>query len=337
MDGAPNHPFWQDLEGKIDYANDRGLVVLLTGVGKSPAGFAEQQRTSAFARYLVGRLAGLMVVLSPSMDQRFDAQNDEAGTRLQELTTHLVTQHPGTHFETAKQYHDAAYADFCGLQTGHHGGNLDRVYTAAREWTLELWQRPPVKPVINIEAMYDAHGHDDAPKWREQDARKLGWITWLSGSRGYTYGAGDVPPKVPGGAGGVWRFNTEADAYDHWRKALRWPSAAQMTHLRDFFAGIEWWRLAPAPELVKNQADEAPRKMVVSQSPQGDLLAAYLPDNAEVVLDLSKMREGLVGSWFNPVNGRSLRLAEPVSPQPAVTLRRPPDWTDAVLLLSASK
>ena len=45
MDGAPNHPFWQDLEEKIAYANDRGLIVLLTGVGKSPAGFAEQQRS----------------------------------------------------------------------------------------------------------------------------------------------------------------------------------------------------------------------------------------------------------------------------------------------------
>jgi hypothetical protein len=271
------------------------------------------------------------------MDQRFDPQNDESGMRLRALTTHLVAQHPGTHFETAKQYHDAAYADFCGLQTGHHGGNLDRAYTAAREWTLELWRRPPVKPVINIEAMYDAHGHDDAPNWREQDARKLGWIAWLSGSRGYTYGAGDVPPKVPGGAGGVWRFNTDAGAYDHWRKALSWPSASQMTHLRDFFAGIEWWRLEPTPEIVKNQAEEAPRKMVVSRSPNGDLLVAYLPDNAEIILDLTAIRGDLVGRWVNPVDGRSVPHSTPVSPQSAVTLRRPPDWTDAVLILATAK
>ena len=72
--------------------------------------------------------------------------------------------------------------------------------------------------------------------------RKLGWIAWLSGSRGYTYGAGDVPPKVPGGAGGIWNLQNNPAAYDNWRKAIVWPSAAQMTHLRDFFAGIEWWR-----------------------------------------------------------------------------------------------
>jgi hypothetical protein len=57
-DSAPNAPFWRDLEDKIAYANDRGVMVLLTGVGKSPAGFAAQQRSRAFARYLAGRLAG---------------------------------------------------------------------------------------------------------------------------------------------------------------------------------------------------------------------------------------------------------------------------------------
>jgi hypothetical protein len=333
-DATPNAPFWRDLEEKIAYANDRGLIVLLTGLGKSPAGFAAQQRSLAFVRYLVGRLAGHMVILSPSMDQRIDEQNDEAGAWMRPLTTHLVTQHAGTHFDTAKHNHDATYTHFTGLQTGHHAGRLDRVYDAARSWTLELWRRTPTKPVINLEAMYDAHGHDNAPAWREQDVRKTGWITWLCGSRGYTYGAGDIPPKVPGGGGGVWRFNTDAAAYDHWRKALTWPSATQMTHLRDFFAGLEWWRLEPTPDLVKNQVDEAPRKMAVSRSAAGDLLIAYLPDNAEIVLDLSGVPAGLVGRWFNPVTGRSVAVEESVSPQPAARLRRPGGWNDAVLALT---
>ena len=333
-DGTPNPPFWRALEEKLAYANDRGLAVLLVGLGKSPSGFGEPQRPPAFARYVAGRFAGHMVVLSPSMDQRYEGQNDEAGTRLHALTTHLVTQHPGTHYETIKKYHDAAYADFCGLQSGHRNGKLDLTYQGAREWTLELWQRPPVKPVINIEAMYDAYGHDNAPNWREQDVRKLGWIAWLSGSRGYTYGAGDVPPKVPGGAGGIWNLQNNPAAYDNWRKAIVWPSAAQMTHLRDFFAGIEWWRLEPAPELVKNQASEQPRKMVASRSPAGDLLVAYLPDNAEIVLDLNAMSADLVGRWFNPITGSSVILAEPLPLQSAVTLHRPSGWNDAVLLLT---
>jgi len=327
---------WRQLEDKVAYANDRGLIVMLTGVGKSYVGYAGQQRPAAFARYLAGRLAGHVLIFSPSMDQRYDPQNDEAGARFQALTAHLVTQHPGTHFETIKRYHDAAYADFCGLQSGHQEGNLVRAYDAARAWTLELWRRAPITPVINIEAMYDAHGHDDAPNWREQDARKLGWITWLCGSRGYTYGAGDVPPKVPIGTGGIWRFSNQPTAYDHWRKALHWPSATQMTHLRNFFAGLKWWQLAPALELVHNPAASADslRQIVASRSESGDLLVAYLPDNEEVTLDLRSLSNGLTGRWFNPITGNSLALHDPLPLSERVTLRRPDGWSDAVLVLT---
>lgn len=335
-DGTPDPVVWRDLDEKVAFANDRGLIVFLTGIGKSYAGFTEQQRPPAFTRYVAGRFAAHAVIFSPSMDQRFDAQNDEAGARLPAITSHLITQHPATHFETSKMYHDASYSAFCGLQSGHHNGNLTDAYEAARKWTLELWQREPIKPVINIEAMYDAHGHNDAPNWREQDARKLGWISWLCGSRGYTYGAGDVPPKVPTGAGGIWRFSNQSTAFDHWRKALHWPSATQMTHLRNFFAGLKWWRLVPAPELVRGPSASADslRQMVASRSESGDLLVAYLPDNDEITLDLRSLSSGLKARWFNPITGNSLALHDPLPLSERVTLRRPDGWSDAVLVLT---
>lgn len=336
-DNSPNTRYWRDLETKLACANDRGLMVLLTGLGNSPAGFGVQQRPLAFHRYVAGRLAGHMLIFSPSFDQRIDLQNEEAARAYNQLTTHLVTQHPGTHFETAKRYHDADYEDFCGLQSGHHSGRLNQAYAAAADWTLELWRRLPIKPVINIEAMYDAHGHNHAPNWREQDVRKLGWIAWLSGSRGYTYGAGDVPPKVPGGLGGVWRFNTDADTYDYWRKALTWPSATQMTHLRDFFSGIDWTRLVPAPELVLNQAADPQKRIAASRSASGDLLVAYLPDNPEIVVDLSAAPAGMTGRWYNPITGKFVAMSDALSlPAPATTFHRPVDWNDAVLLLTMS-
>jgi hypothetical protein len=64
---------------------------------------------------------------------------------------------------------------------------------------------------------------------------------------------------------------------------------------------------------------------------------AYLSDNTEIVLDLSTAAAGLVGRWFDPVSGRSVNLATPVSPQSAVTMRRPAEWSDAVLLLTKLK
>lgn len=334
----PNPAYWSDIEKKISVANDNGLFVLLTGLGAAPAGFATQQAGQAFARYITGRLAGLMVILSPSMDQRIDAQNEDAARRLHEIATHLITQHPGTHLDTSRRYHAATSTDFAGLQSGHHSGDLVRVYTAAREWTLELWHRIPTKPVINIEAMYDARGNNDGPNWREQDVRRCGWIAWLSGSRGYTYGAGDVPPKVPGGSGGVWRFNTDPGTYDYWRMALTWPSATQMTHLRDFIAGIAWWKLVPAPELIRNQGKDPLRQMVASRTADGKLLVAYLPDNAAVTLDLSGFGSASwTGNWFNPLSGKSQPAEGRAAPEGGTTLQKPTEWNDAALVITARK
>jgi hypothetical protein len=277
-----------------------------------------------------------MVILSPSMDQRIDAQNEDAGRRLHAIATHLITQHPGTHLETSRWYHASPGTDFAGLQSGHHSGDLVRAYTVAREWALELWHRTPTKPVINIEAMYDARGSNDGPNWREQDVRRCGWITWLSGSRGYTYGAGDVPPKVPGGQGGVWRFNTDAGAYDYWRTALTWPSATQMTHLRDFMAGLEWWKLVPAPELIRNQGKDPLAQMVASRMADGKLLVAYLPDNAEITLDLSGLgTASWTGHWFDPLTGKSAPIADSAATAGGTTLRKPSGWQDAALVITA--
>ena len=54
-DGTPDEVVWRELEDKVAYANDRGLIVMLTGIGRSHAGHAEPQRAPAFARWLAGR------------------------------------------------------------------------------------------------------------------------------------------------------------------------------------------------------------------------------------------------------------------------------------------
>lgn len=133
------------------------------GVGKPRAAYAEQQRSPAFTRYLADRMAGHMVVLSPSMDQRFDEQNDEAGARLHALTSHLVTQHPGTHYETIKRYHVAPYADSCGPQSGHRnaGAGGQRSRGRPRDSSRRANEVPGTKPAADPLLPSDAeHPHN---------------------------------------------------------------------------------------------------------------------------------------------------------------------------------
>jgi hypothetical protein len=333
-DGTPDPAFWKELEDKIEYANGKGLMVMLVGAGELWRKLFElNPKNQSFASYLTARLASHMVIFSPSFDELYSLENNMTAEELHQFTTHLVTQHPGTNYEANLKYQSEHSVDFTGLQSGHHNGNLARAYNAARSWTLDMWNGTPVKPVIDIEAMYDAYGNDNAKNWREKDGRKLGWIAWLSGAKGYTYGAGDIPPKVMMGAGGIWSFKNDPAAYDYWRKAINWPSAGQMTIMRNFFKSIEWWRLVPAPELIQNQAEDETLKMAVSKSADGNLILAYLPDNNFITLDLKDFSGEFREKWFNPKTGKFISMDKPVKPTSNVSFSKPDGWEDSVLLL----
>ncbi len=218
----------------------------------------------------------------------------------------MITQHPGTPWNKpvptfSTNYYDQSYLDIAGVQTGHSEAHLDWCAHHAIEWNLHLYRHEPHKPVINLEAMYDAQGTNN---WRAVDARSLAWRTWLSGAMGYTYGAGETPPHHPNGKGGVWMWVTDPEQYDYWKKALQWESAFQMQHLHDFLAVIEWWRLEPAHELIRNQPKDVTRRMVLAKTAADDLAVAYLPDNEAIEVDMSVFPSPLAARWFNPVRGQ---------------------------------
>jgi hypothetical protein len=100
-----------------------------------------------------------------------------------------------------------------------------------------------------------------------------------------------------------------------WRQALEMPGAYQMAHVAELFEGIEWWRLLPAPELVLDQpgAEDPGRTIVAARTVEGDLAVVYVPDAAQVRLDVDALRPGLAATWFNPRTGSrspALRVEE---------------------------
>lgn len=301
-----NPAFWQEFERKVQRANEAGLVVLLVGLMEPVDRYPEVDQARLFARNIVARLYGNFVVFSPSFDSKFMPMADEVGRAAREATElHLITQHPGTPWNQPRpvfslKYYDQAYLDFVGVQTGHNGGNRDWCARNALNWTRDLYRHEPHKPVINLEAMYDGQGEKG---WQAVDARSIGWRSWLSGALGYTYGAGDVSPKIKRGSGGVWKWVTEPEKYDYWRKALQWESAFQMQCMHDFMADIAWWRLNPTHELIRNQPDDNTRRMALARTAAGDLAVGYLPGNEAIEVDLSGFPAPLEARWFDPVRG----------------------------------
>ena len=310
-------------------------MVLLVGLMEPVDRYPESSRACLFARNIVARLYGDFVIFSPSFDSEFMPLANEVGRATREATAvHLITQHPGTPWDQpiptfSVEYYDQPYLDFVGVQSGHNGGNRNWCARNAIEWNLHLYHHEPHKPVINLEAMYDAQGET---AWQAADARSLGWRTWLSGAMGYTYGAGDVPPKVPQGSGALWKWVTDPEKYDYWEKALQWESAFQMQHLHDFLAAIEWWRLEPAHDLIRNQPEDLIRRMVLAKTAANDLAVAYLPDNEAIEVDMSSFPAPLVARWFDPVRGEYTPLSGKIENKGVHRFLRPAEG-DWVLLL----
>jgi hypothetical protein len=300
--GAPNADHWQRIQARVQEANERGLAVLLIGLARPPLkSDLEHVAKPEYTRYVAARLFGDHVMFSPNFDQAYQPLFDRVAEQLRALTNiHLITQHPNTKDGQNDLYVPKEYLSFSGLQSGHHEGKLEAAYTAAREWPMRLRSRTPAKPVINIEAMYDGRGNDAGPAWREQDARKLGWISWLSGALGYTYGSGETARKVPGSAGGMWGFNQDPDAWDFWRKVASWRSAGQMSIMRDFLATLEWWLLEPAPGKVQNSSGSALDRPLLAVAADLSFAVGYLPAAGNITIEMSGFRAPLRGEWFNP-------------------------------------
>lgn len=329
--GQWNPAFWQAFESKIQRANERGFVVMLTGLMEPVFRYPESHVACLFARSIVARLFGNFVIFSPSFDSKFMPLGDEVGRATRDATSvHLITQHPGTPWDQPTptytlKYIDQPYIDFAGVQTGHNRGRREWCARNAIEWNLHLYRREPHKPVINLEAMYDGQCES---AWQAVDARSLGWRSWLSGAMGYTYGAGEVPQKCPAGNGGVFLWAGDAAKYDYWEKALQWESAFQMRHMHDFLAHIEWWLLEPAHHLIRNQPEQAVRRMALARTAAGDLAVAYLPDNDFLELDMAAFPSTLTARWFDPVTGRYTPVAGAVDSAGTRRFARPAqgDW-----------
>lgn len=333
-----NPAFWQSYERKIQRANEAGFVVLMVGLMEPVDRYPEPGAAVLFARQMAARLFGDFVIFSPSFDSPFMPLADEVGRAVREATSvHLITQHPGTPSAEptpiwTMRYYDQPYLDIAGVQSGHNGGNRRRCAHHAVEWMLHAYRHEPHKPVVNLEAMYDGQGENG---WQAVDARSLAWRSWLSGAMGYTYGAGDVRPKVPRGGGGVWRWVDDPEKYDYWRKALQWESAFQMQYLHDFLAAIDWWRLVPAHDLVRDQPNDVTRRMVLSRTAKGDLAVAYLPNNESIEVDVSTFPTPLGARWFDPIRGRYTAIVGLVDNQGTHRFT-PPTKGEWVLLLQAA-
>lgn len=356
---------WQHLDHMIKNANQNGIVIMITSVGKANA--IDKARAAdryQLVKYLVARYSGYHVILSPDQDcgGKFgDADPHTAGVVIDGAHPFvLITQHtkrnavgradpPGhpwfrTGLEWTLHYYHDPYLDIAGLQTGHGASILDgRPLIDAQDmelvaqdhitWVTSAYKEEPHKVLIVVEGLYEPNPDLPGRENGRRMVRYQGYWSFLAGACGYT-----------SGTHGVWGWgNVDITWAD---PVMRCPPLADaiayvyvdyLQHMASFFGSIEWWRLVPHNgRFIKNPSPHYRNKMLLAMSDTCDLAVAYLPDNEAIRIDMTAFAPRMKARWFHPVDG-SWRDNRPaiVKNRASVTFVRPDRWQDAVLLLEA--
>ncbi|MEY2411225.1 MAG: hypothetical protein QOF48_3895 [Verrucomicrobiota bacterium] len=313
-----NPAFFQRLDEKVDALNKAGLVaapVLLWAINGggnpkvNPGNSLPDDQAILLARYMVGRWSGNAVAYLLAGDADYRGERSAKWKKIGravfgDITHGPVSLHPGGMQWVWNEFIDEKWYDFVGFQSGH-GDDSKTLQWMIDGPPAEYWMRLPHKPFVNLEPPYENHVayQSKKPHTPENVRRAVYWSLLNTPAAGVTYGGH-----------GVWGWDDGTKApTDHpgtgtpmpWGKALTMPGAEQMAHVDDFFTSVEWWKLRPAPAMIRgNPGTSAPQNyLAAAKSDDRNLCAIYVPEARTVEVLLNLMPASPNVSWFNPRTG----------------------------------
>lgn len=218
----------------VEYANEKGLVVMMTGVA-DPAdrggcrvsqSYPRTADSVIFARNLAARLAGNHVIFSVNFDDWpgtvLDASAPTAGTV--DSTTlavgpvlkgavprHLIVNHLAGSSQLANytNYQSLPWLDFQLFQSGHSAkvsvacptkagstwqAKQQCAVSRAIDLTKGLRAASPLKPAVNGEGAYEDPNSGAVPPDNRYGMRHTSYASLLGGATGFTAGVNGIPP-----------------------------------------------------------------------------------------------------------------------------------------------
>ncbi|HKH59424.1 MAG TPA: glycoside hydrolase family 140 protein [Flavitalea sp.] len=196
---------------------------------------------------------------------------------------------------SSKWFHNDEWLDFNMFQTGHCRENnvWERIQV--------VYNRTPVKPVLDGETLYEDHpvcfNAKDLGISSAYDIRKHAYLDVFAGAFGHTYGCHDIwqmyaPNRTP--------IN---GPHFPWYVALDLPGASQMKFLRRLIESRPMLDRIPDQTLIKDGMGANDR----IQSTRGrDYIFIYTAQGKPVTVNLGKIsgRE-ITAFWYNPKNGET--------------------------------
>jgi len=353
-----NPAYWQEVDRRLSFANRQGLTVgLALAWGdkrkKEPyawSRFPSPEARKRYARYIAARYSAYNVYFlvagewHAEIRTRPNAVEEQVFREFVEIGGVLAASdphgrmcgiHPMTRHGSVREFASAAWMSFADYQQ-----NYRNLHAAA------LLSRKMRGPVVNSEYGYflrdaDGDGHPDKDNsYTVEDMRHASWDIVMAGAYlvtgfGTTYFAGHRDPGP---------FDADAPKNRIW--------AAQIGHIKKFFEGLEWWRLAPADELLTSKAARTPdftdadpvnpkrsrlhppKTVYWAMAAPGETYILYVRGTTEPVrLDLAAHTRPYRVRQFDPRTGAYRSLEAP--PRLNEYTYQAPDTQDWVVLLEA--
>lgn len=304
------------IEKMIAYANSRGLTVWINPWwGGEALARTGPEKLRRWWRYTLDRLGAYNVVWVLACEYNMDNYSglgvkfwEDLGAmvRKEDPYGHLVSAHPtppswdrgfaAPQWSTAEVPEMHAVLDFDQSQSGHGRWMNEMIPSVVSV----AYGKAPARPIVVTEPWYEFIEGSAAA----EDIRLGAWGAVLSGAAGHSYGGGHVwwahTPESPS-TQRPWPLEQgfEKTTYDY-------PGAVSLGVMARFLRSIDWWTLAPHPELE----DDTPSKFCAAAP--GKEYVVYLRYGGMVNLDLRPSAEGdkFEFSWLDPASGKQSRGGE---------------------------
>jgi len=304
----PNEPFWEHADYIIDKAKRLGMYVALLPTWGS---FWGREATIDYARWIADRYRHQENIIWVNGGDRSVKEDaglfNEIGNVFHETCPqHLTTFHPRAGDPSSQHFHDQPWLDFNMNQSSH--GQRD----IRSDLQVDIdWKKTPAKPTLDGEPCYERHPigwKADTGEFQPHDVRQLAYWTLFAGATGITYGHVCV-----------WIFNnaetfTYPEHHNSISPSLNWwdeidsEGAHDMTHVVNLMMSRPHAGRRPAQSLLDDEQD-GPASL---RATVGNGYAfAYTSQGAGLTVNLDSLPwRNHTCWWFNPRDGRALRIVE---------------------------
>jgi hypothetical protein len=274
-------------------------------------------------RYIYARWGALPIVwcvagelnlpyyLSPDFPNKGEKQTAEwekvlAYARSINCFNRPITSHPTGvgRLSMRGALNDVSLLDFDMIQTPH--GQMEAVGPSVEAVRFSHREKPAL-PTINAEPSYEML-MDKTPA---EVCRRIFWVCWASGVKGYTYGAN-----------GIWQVNRRDQRYGKsphggdygkiaWDEAMSLAGSTQVGLGKKLLSEFEWWNFEPVENGASWAEGAAGDKYTVPYA-FGDerVKMVYVPERRAIVVRQLEVGKKYGGFYFDPVSGEKIKTEQ---------------------------